>query len=286
MKKISVLTGSSILLFMMLFSTSTNLTSCIKETTIRDTVIVKDTIRETIPCDCVDLKKGLVAYYNFNNGTLNDSSGKNNHITFSNATKTTDRFGKPNGAYLFNGTSQFMQVPNSTSLNPTTEITMMAIVKVNGWYTGVCKGNQIFGKGGEYSDYINGIYWMRFKPETTSDCMLIGEMDNQKPYGSFGDNNGNYAAGAISDTVFVKKDSWVNYTYTYANGVSRFYINGVLKQTTPWGTNFTPNNQPLYIGQTGSSQYPYWFNGAIDEIRIYEKALCETEVKKLSELKN
>ncbi|HEV8508760.1 MAG TPA: hypothetical protein VGQ53_25370, partial [Chitinophagaceae bacterium] len=73
-----------------------------------------------------DVQTGLVAYYNFNGGSLNDGSGQGNNITFNSATQTSDRFGNPNNAYLFNGTSSYMQVPNSASLNPN-NITMMAI---------------------------------------------------------------------------------------------------------------------------------------------------------------
>ena len=60
-------------------------------------------------CNC-NLKDGLMAYYNFNGGNLNDSSGLNNNIVFNNAVKTTDRFGKANNAYLFDGSSSYMQV--------------------------------------------------------------------------------------------------------------------------------------------------------------------------------
>ncbi len=48
---------------------------------------------------------------------------------------------------------------------------------------------------------------------------------------------------------------------------------------------FTANTNDLFIGRLDASQYPFWFNGVIDEIRIYERALCETEVKVLSNLK-
>ncbi len=105
------------------------------------------------------MKDGLVAYYNFNGGNLNDSSGYGNNISISNATLTADRFGNPSNAYSFNGSSSYMQVPNSYSLNPN-NMTLFAIVKVNGFFSGACTENQIVGKG--YPDNINGFYFMRF----------------------------------------------------------------------------------------------------------------------------
>src|SRR5687768_16028797 len=86
----------------------TNFSSCqkeaefIRDTIIKtDTVIIKDTVRitDTLNCgSCYNLMDSLIAYYNFNGGNLNDSSGNNNHIIFNNASKATDRFGKPNNA--------------------------------------------------------------------------------------------------------------------------------------------------------------------------------------------
>ena len=105
-------------LFIILFSLQTNVSSCQKEV-VTDTLYIRDTIRivDSSNCSCYDLSDGLVAYYNFNNGTLKDSSGYNNHITVSNAVKTADRFGRANNAYLFDGASSYMTVPNSGSLN-------------------------------------------------------------------------------------------------------------------------------------------------------------------------
>ena len=161
-------------LFILLFSVETNFSSCQKEVLtdtlyIRDTINIKDTVHivDSINCSCYDLTDGLVAYYNFNNGSLHDSSGKNNNIIFSNATKTSDRFGNAQNAYLFNGTSSYMRVSNSTSLNPKGAITLMGIVKMNGFYTGLCHANQIFQKG--TVDQDQGVYSLRVS-YITSDC--------------------------------------------------------------------------------------------------------------------
>ncbi|MBC7408621.1 MAG: hypothetical protein H7339_09555, partial [Arcicella sp.] len=52
----------------------------------------------------VNLKNGLIACYPFN-ANANDESGNNNNGTINGATLTTDRFGKANRAYNFNGSS-------------------------------------------------------------------------------------------------------------------------------------------------------------------------------------
>jgi len=57
------------------------------------------------------LTNGLVAYYPFN-GNANDAVGTNNG-TVQGATLTTDRFGNPNSAYSFNGSSSYIKTVNA-----------------------------------------------------------------------------------------------------------------------------------------------------------------------------
>jgi hypothetical protein len=57
----------------------------------------------------VNLKNGLVACYPFN-ANAKDESGNGNNGTVNGATLTTDRFGKANSAYSFNGTN-FIALP-------------------------------------------------------------------------------------------------------------------------------------------------------------------------------
>src|SRR5579864_4812496 len=83
---------------------TTTFTGCSKDTTIHDTtvkvVIDTLTIHDTVnTCNC-NLTDGLIAYYNFNGGSLKDSSGYANDIFENSATKTKDRFGNANNAYL------------------------------------------------------------------------------------------------------------------------------------------------------------------------------------------
>lgn len=276
MQKIKSLFGV-ILTFTLFISLGTKMSSCTKEVIVRDTVIIKDTV------SCYDLKDGLVAWYKFTNGSLKDSSGYNNDINFnSGAIATTDRFGKAGNAFSFNGSSHYMKVPNSSSLNPDQSITMMAVVNIKGFYTGNCGSNQIFGKG--FNDYINGQYVFRFG--TTSPCGSPVNTAQELFGASYGDDGIEASAGSGPGGEYIKTNQWYNLIYTYENGVSKYYINGVLTHTRTQLTSFTANNQELYIGKHGDPLYPYYFNGLIDEIRIYNRAVCLGEVKELNKLKD
>lgn len=274
MKILRSLAGFTAVLFV-LFSMEAGISSCKKEST----VYVKDTLYlpDTATCNCYDLADGLVAYYNFNNGNLNDSSGKGNHIIFNNAVKTADRFGRAGNAYLFNGNSNFMRVANSASLNPTNAITLMAIVKMNGFNNGFCHGNQVLSKGRK--DDTVGVYSLRVA-DLISDCYGKEDITRETAYGFYG-NAGNRAK--VQDVNnFVKAGEWMTMVFTYDGIVSKFYMNGQLRGVAEGNAVFTPTATELLIGRAEDDSHPFWWNGAIDEIRIYDKALAQEAVKQLN----
>jgi Concanavalin A-like lectin/glucanases superfamily len=265
------------LLYVLLLGGGSQFSACTKEI-IHDTLIVRDTV--TIIDSTCHLNDGLIAYYNFNNGSLKDSSGNNNHIIFNNATKTTDRLGRANNAYLFDGSTSYMQVKNSQTLNPA-NITMMATVKFNGFNQGQYHANQLFMKG--FRDQELGIYGLRAFASTGDCCSVPGDTSKVIMEGYYGDYGSTlYAADT---TYFVRTNKWVTEVVTYDGVQSKIYVDGVLKNTVTGSPFFTINTNDLFIGKTENPAFPYWFKGVIDEIRIYNKALCADDVKQLSSLK-
>ncbi len=273
--KFSLVLGS-VILFSILFSFTSLLSSCTKTNTVYDTttIIKHDT---TVIYDSIyNLKNGLVAYYTFNGGSLSDSSGYNNDIIFSNATKTTDRFGNPNNAYLFDGASSYMQVKNSQSLNPD-NITMYAIVSVNGYYTGPCSGNQILIKGPRYQ--TDGLYGIAF--DDSAAACGTPNLNNETFAAGYGDDIPEGAQAGVTDHTPITFGHWYYVAFTYDGLAAKLYINGVLKGTQQRMVNFTDNSNDVYIGKTENPTYPYYFKGIIDELRIYNRALTADEIKYL-----
>jgi Concanavalin A-like lectin/glucanases superfamily len=246
-----------------------------------DTTVVHDTT--TIHDTSYDITSGLVAYFNFNGGNLNDSSGYNNNITFNNATPTTDRFGRPNNAYLFNGSSSYMSVNNSPSLNPN-GITLYAIFKVNGFYSGLDYGNFVLVKGWDQAD---GMYIIQYNTffappgvfDTTQEYLQAGYGDN---------NNTSDAAGKGYLGMTVHSGNWYKLTFTYDGITAKTYLNGSLVATDVRTVTFTQNTYDVFIGRNEDpyNLYPFWFNGVIDEIRIYNRALPTQAVTQLNNLTN
>ncbi|HEV3224903.1 MAG TPA: LamG domain-containing protein [Puia sp.] len=282
MRIIYGLINSFVFLFI-LISFSISQISCSKTVTEHDTTIktVHDTTIKIVNDTTIDtlynLNYGLVAYYNFNGGNLNDSSGKGNNIVFNNAVVTTDRFGRAGNAYQFSG-STYMRVANSTSLSPS-QITLMAIVKFNGFYTGAAWGNEILMKGP--SDPSQGVYGLRVHPLSYD---YTTQLDTSKEIFTAFYGDGANAGILDSSNYFIRSGVWNTVIYTYDGFVCKLYINGTLRsaRTSPFGFNVNLND--LYIGKTENTTYPYNFTGSIDEIRIYSRALSPFLIGKLSAL--
>lgn len=236
----------------------TQLTSCKKESITTPASTAGDATE-------VVAKPNLVAWYKFTNGITADYSGRNNHLTPFNITKTADRLGQPNNAVNLNGFSSYMLAANSASLNPST-ISIAALVKPAGYYTGEGESTRILMKG--IDDQSNGTYF-------------LGYYTNGSIYGTYGDNQFN-SNGVSSPTGFLKLDEWISIVYTYDGKIGKLYVNGSLVGKTSKVATFSENGDYLRIGTTGRFDYPYWFNGAIDEIRIYNKALTAVQAALVS----
>jgi hypothetical protein len=219
----------------------------------------------------------MVAYYTFTGGSLKDSSGNHNDIFFNNATKTTDRFGNANGAYLFDGASSYMQVKHNATLNPTS-ISLMAVVKLNGFWNGTCHGNEILMKG--YQDQNQGLR----VANNTVDCNAPAADTTREYVEAF---YGDYpqVAGA-GDTTAAHTGQWMIVVFTYDGYESKLYVNGKLKKASAGTGIFTPNTNDLFIGRAENVNNLYWLKGVIDEIRIYNKALCASAVAQFSKTAN
>lgn len=214
------------------------------------------------------LDSGLVAYYPFN-GNDSDYSIFSNHPNFNNASLTTDRFGNQNSAYKFNGQNQYLRIPNSSTLNAGTKISLCAWIKVSGFYYGLCHGNIIMQKGN--SDNVSGFYTLRFS-DSNSCSGLAPDTLRQRFYGR---------TSGVSPTNFIQKDIWYFIVSTYDGNYGKLYINGKLENTIYAPGIVASCLDDLFIGKMNNSQYSYWLNGSLDDIRIYNRPLNLNEVRTL-----
>jgi hypothetical protein len=209
-------------------------------TTLSATVVV--TVANATP-------PGLVAAYAFNEGTgttVWDASGNNNTGTLRRATWTTA--GKFGPALVFNGAAR-VTVADSPSLRLTTGMTLEAWVKPStvtaAWRDVIYKGNDNY--------YL----------EATSDSNGVPGAG-----GTFGHTLG---TGALPVNV------WTHLAATYDRVAVRLYVNGALVSSLARTAAITTSVNPLEIG--GDSIFGQFFQGVIDEVRIYNRPLSPAEIQ-------
>jgi hypothetical protein len=91
--------------------------------------------------------------------------------------------------------------------------------------------------------------------------------------------NGNIN-GVFVQNQQIPINAWTNVTGTYESGIWKLFINGVLIQSTTSTIAFNNDvNTPLTIGNSGNFEP---FNGRLDDVRIYNKALTQSEITYLA----
>lgn len=207
-----------------------------------------------------DLNNGLVAYYPFN-GNANDESGNGNDGTVNGATLTEDRFGNAETAYSFDGIDNYISVPDDTSLNLINELTISVWVNSRN----ISKVNQ---------DIIS-------KTESGSYSLTLNESDESDKINRFAFLamiSGGYKY-YYSDT-HIESDTWYHVVSVYDGSYVKIYVDGIQETIHVQDGSIQSNNSSLIIGNE-SRQLHEPFDGYIDDIRIYNRALSESEIQEL-----
>jgi len=212
---------------------------------------------------------GLIAFWPFN-GNANDLSGNGHNGSLYNVTPTTDRFGNANSAYHFDGVTSYISVPDSSALRLSlANFTLNAWIKMDSTYNS-SYGSQIMTK--RYSGVNNGWTWS----VTGMASNTIGVLS----YGPGGGSTNAFGSRQIS------LNQWHMVTSVYNGSTQQLsiYIDGVLDNVTS-GIS-TPNaavTADLYIGRDNPNvpSGGYFFNGSMDEVRIYGVALSAAQITQL-----
>jgi hypothetical protein len=202
----------------------------------------------------------LLAWYPFTGNAI-DSSGNGLDGTVS-ATATTDRFGASNSAYLFDGSSSYITAA------PTSAIDTRSF------------------QGYSYS------FWFQFNGNTGNPQTIL-------QYRNIGDQAISFRHDdtarwfvrlnfEIYSSAILSKTSWHHIVFTSdfteaGKNISTVYINGRLAvgDTT---IIFKPIMTNIEIGRWYSSDWGYgwYFNGKIDDIGLWKRALTPCEVTELN----
>jgi len=204
---------------------------------------------------------GLIAEYLLN-GNANDTSGGGHHGTVHGATPSTDRFGKPNSAFHFDGVDDYIEVSPPPAIN-VDAFSVSVWVRydprdMEGWTNTILaqdNGNdedqsrRVF----QLSTFQSRIVWHR----------MVGARDPmaKRP---------------------VRSGRWFQVVGVCENGEHRLYLDGEHHDSVSHRF-WTHPSQPLHIGRKGTNEHYFFFCGDIDDVRLYNRALGDGDVRLLFE---
>ena len=199
---------------------------------------------------------GLVAAYGFDEmdvSTVTDVSGNGNTGTISGAVRSAS--GRYGGALWFDGENDLVTIPDANSLDLSDAMTLEA--------------------------------WVRPEALGTSwRTALVKEQSNALAYALYAHTNFGGPSGHVYTrdadrraraAAVLPLASWSHVAATYDGSTIRVYRDGTEIATETVTGAITASSGPLRIG--GTQLWSEWFEGMIDEVRVYNRALSVAEIK-------
>lgn len=204
----------------------------------------------------------LVAYYSFDasniDSTVSDQSGNGKNLSVAARNRHTAGV-RGSGLDLSKGGATYSGILTTTSSNTS----VSAWIKWNGVKTG--SHNVYFGNGyGATDGYILGM--LKYECPHDSDvlhglCMY-------------------WANGYAYTGVFPRKGVWEHVVFVNDNNTIRMYYNGIAQTVTQ-----ATSGQTYPIAPSGTSSFVgSGWDGAVDEVMVFNKALSAAEVRQLYDL--
>jgi hypothetical protein len=225
-----------------------------------------------------NLNDGLVAYYPLN-GNADDESGNGNDGTVYGASLTEDRFGNANSAYNFDGVDDYIEkrTPSSVLNANLQDWTISAWINTS--------------RTGQIQTIVSR-YECGWNCPSNGAGSLYDLQVTEDGYGSYGIRN---TVPPFAENTSVENNvSITDGTWHHISGVLNrstleitIFIDGYpVNSVSVDGLTALDDRQgsPLSIGRTFIQRWAQpreYFLGTIDDIRIYNRALSESEIREL-----
>ncbi len=203
----------------------------------------------------------LVADYQAT-GNANDATAYSNNATVQGAQLTTDRFGKANRAYSFNGIDQSLTAANSPQLNS-------ANTTISFWINPAS-----LPASGETYILSDGGYQERWK---------ISLPNHGKPV--FTTHAGGVCCSDLDSGTPLTVGTWTQVVMVHDGSQDIIYFNGVQVNAKTSTGALDTTTKPLGIGFDPINNNNY-FHGSLDDIQIYNTALTAAEIAALYAAQN
>jgi beta-lactam-binding protein with PASTA domain len=182
-----------------------------------------------------------------------DSSGGGRHGTVTGAATVEGRYGN---ALSFDGVDDWVTIEGDAGLALGSAMTLEAWIKptdLNGWRTVLMMENA---PSAAYYLYANN-------PDVNRPAAYFESGSNLR---------------MITGTTALPLGAWRHLAATYDGTNMKIYVNGTLMRTVLRAGPINAGNGPMRIG--GNTIWPAeFFQGVIDEVRVYNRALSDTEIQ-------
>ncbi|RKY12273.1 MAG: hypothetical protein DRP65_01765 [Planctomycetota bacterium] len=219
-------------------------------------------------------ESGLIGHWTMDDNAAStvviDSSGNNNDGLALYNTSVLHQTGIIGGALDFDGTNDYIDCGNSVDFNITDAITISAWVKFD---TVAVNHQTIVAKRGAIADQVAN-YVLRTGPNANQDQIQFYYHDGTD-WHVYTTSNANLIAGRWYHIV-------ATFTFGTAASMKCYLNNNVLAGNWNRGDGNSPvptNTKPVTIGGLTTGKY---LDGIIDDVRLYDRALSDSEIETLS----
>ena len=200
------------------------------------------------------LTSGLVGHWTFDgkdviSGKVKDRSGQGNDGSPSGiATSTFYTTGKTGQAFNFDGVNDYVSIPNQDR----NTLSASMWIRRMGQFGTINNSRLLMGQSSGWAWYI--------------------QSDNQE-FGKAGVSAAADSSTKITDT------KWHHIAVTYDGSTTRYYLDGNADGSPAYSTTF--NNGGAVYGIGSDPTFGGFFNGYIDDVRIYNRVLTGSEITQL-----
>lgn len=221
------------------------------------------------------LNTGLVGWWTFDGADCGatyciDKSGNGKIATSTSASMPAKVAGKIGQAVKFDGSNDYMNVSNSSAVfNPTTSISVSFWANQNSCM-GACSASyqRVIYKGSDISNGTQKGWQVRLTSNTVNLYL----------------SNGVSARQAVSTSMQLKKSYHIVGIINIASGMMSIYQDGVLKSSLDISAYINGVDFSSTVDMMFGSEGSVFYNGLIDDVRIWNRALSAQEVKQLYQM--
>ncbi|HYV96362.1 MAG TPA: LamG domain-containing protein [Gemmatimonadaceae bacterium] len=202
---------------------------------------------------------GLIAHYPLD-ANATDASGHVHHGVVHGAKPTANRFGEADTALEFDGVDDYVEVAPPPAIRETCTLSLWARYAprdLEGYTNCIIAQDD-----GNDEDQSRRVFQLSTEHGHVIWHRMIGARDPMcKARVQFG--------------------QWYHVAAVVENNVHRLYVDGALADEVrhPFWTH---PEQPLHIGRKGTDEPYFFFKGAIDDVRLYDRALSPAEIDALT----